>query len=180
MFALLGLFKLYTVSLCGGLYPLPRRPTFRFRNVLHLIDARDRVANVRGVFQRLLTLLGKSKLGYRYPITRWSGQLCDCFAPSGHPFTRDYESLSSSCSVWLTSYSSRVDSAMRGSSISFLTRPRSAWLDSCLGWFLCILTRCHQSRKIKGQFGAGAQLWNRFSYRAVVISPYRSAIRNIA
>jgi len=30
----------------GGLYPLPRRPTFRFRNVLHLVEARDRVAHV--------------------------------------------------------------------------------------------------------------------------------------
>jgi hypothetical protein len=42
---------------------------------------------------------------------------------------------------------------MRGSSISFLTRARSAWLDSCLGWFLCILTRCHESKRITGQLG---------------------------
>jgi hypothetical protein len=52
----------------------------------------------------------------------------------------DYGRFSNSCSVvWLTSYSSRVDSAMRGSSISFLTRASIAWLDSCFGWFLCIL-----------------------------------------
>ena len=68
-------------------------------------------------------------------------------------FTTDY-GFSSSCSVvWLTSYSSRVDSAMRGSSISFLTRARSAWLDSCLGWLLCILVRCHASKGITGQLG---------------------------
>src|ERR1039458_6678476 len=70
------------------------------------------------------------------------------------PFTTDYGSCSSSCSVvWLTSYSSRVDSAMRGSSISFLTRARSAWLDSGLGWFLCILVRCHASKRNTGQSG---------------------------
>jgi hypothetical protein len=64
----------------------------------------------------------------------------------------DYDSFFSSCCVvWLTSYSSRVDSAMRGSSISFLTRARSAWLDSCLGWCLCILARCHESKRITGQ-----------------------------
>src|ERR1019366_3615373 len=56
--------------------------------------------------------------------------------------------------VWLTS-SSRVDSAMRGSSISFLTRASVAWLDSCFGSFLCILARCHESKGITGQFGTG-------------------------
>jgi hypothetical protein len=54
--------------------------------------------------------------------------------------------------VWLMS-SSRVDSAMRGSSISFLTRASVAWLDSCLGSFLCMLARCHKSKGITGQFG---------------------------
>src|ERR1017187_2700780 len=69
-------------------------------------------------------------------------------------FTTHYGSFSSSCSVvWLTSYSSRVDSAMRGSSISFLTRARSAWLDSCLGWLLCIFVRCHASKGITSQLG---------------------------
>jgi len=69
-------------------------------------------------------------------------------------FTTDYDSFSSSCSVvWLTSYSSRVDSAMSGSSSSFLTRARSAWLESCLGWLLCILARCHASKGITGQLG---------------------------
>jgi hypothetical protein len=57
--------------------------------------------------------------------------------------------------VWLMS-SSRVDSAMRGSSISFLTRASVAWLDSCLGSFLCILAQCHESKGITGQFGTGA------------------------
>jgi hypothetical protein len=80
---LFGLLKFHSVSLCGRLYPLPRRSTFRFRNVLHLVEARNRVAHVRGVLQRLLALLGKSELGCRYPITSWFGQLCHCFPPSG-------------------------------------------------------------------------------------------------
>jgi hypothetical protein len=73
MFALVGLFKFHSVSLCGRLYPLPRRTTFHFRNALHLIEARNSVAHVRGVFQRLLALLGESELGYGYPITSWFG-----------------------------------------------------------------------------------------------------------
>ena len=85
MFALLGLLQFDTVSLGGSLNPLPRRPTFRFRNVLHLVEARDRVAHVRGVLQRLLALLGKSELACRYSITSWLGQLCHRFPPSGHP-----------------------------------------------------------------------------------------------
>ena len=39
---------------------------------------------------------------------------------------------------------------MRGSSISFFTRASIAWLDSCLGSFLCILARCHESKGITG------------------------------
>jgi hypothetical protein len=62
--ALVGLFKFHSVSLCGRLYPLPRRTTFHFRNALHLIEARNSVAYVRGIFQRLLALLGESELGY--------------------------------------------------------------------------------------------------------------------
>jgi hypothetical protein len=63
--------------------------------------------------------------------------------PPGLFTTVDYGSFSSFWRVvWLMS-SSRVDSAMRGSSISFLTRASVAWLDSCLGSFLCILARCH-------------------------------------
>src|ERR1019366_1488670 len=54
---LFGLLKFHSVSLCGRLYPLLRRSTFRFRNVLHLVEARNRVAHVRGIFQRLLALL---------------------------------------------------------------------------------------------------------------------------
>src|ERR1019366_2717673 len=46
VFTLVGLFKFHSVSLCGGLYPLPRRATFRFRNALHLIEARNSVADV--------------------------------------------------------------------------------------------------------------------------------------
>ena len=95
-------------------------------------------------------------------------------------FTTDYGSFSSSCSVvWLTSYSSRVDSAMRGSSISFLTRARSAWLDSCLGWLLCILVRCHVSKGITGQLGTGLAVSELFSERAVLHSPYQSATCSI-
>src|ERR1022692_1065117 len=49
-FELGGLFKFHCVSLCGRLYPLPRRATFRFRNALHLIEARNSVAYVRGIW----------------------------------------------------------------------------------------------------------------------------------
>jgi hypothetical protein len=52
---------------------------------------------------------------------------------------------------------------MRGSSISFLTRARSAWLDSCLGWFLCILARCHESKSITGQLGTELTIVELFS-----------------
>jgi len=73
VFALAGPFKFHSVSLCGRLYPLPRRATFRFRNALHLIEARRSVGYVRGIFQRLLALLGESELGCGYPITSWPG-----------------------------------------------------------------------------------------------------------
>jgi hypothetical protein len=73
VFALVGLFKFHSVSLCGRLYPLPRRTTFRFRNALHLIEARNSIAYVSGIFQRLLALLGESELGCGYPITSWLG-----------------------------------------------------------------------------------------------------------
>jgi len=73
VFALVGLFKFHSISLCGRLYPLPRRTTFHFRNALYLIEARNSVAYVRGIFQRLLALLGESELGYGYPITSWFG-----------------------------------------------------------------------------------------------------------
>jgi hypothetical protein len=72
LFALVGLFKFHSVSL-GGRLPLPRRTTFRFRNAFHLIEARNRVAYVSGIFQQLLALLGKSELGCGYPITSWLG-----------------------------------------------------------------------------------------------------------
>src|ERR1039457_3256741 len=87
-FALVGGFKFHSVSLGGRLYPLPRRTTFRLRNVLHLREARNRVARVSSIFQRLLALLGKSELACRYPITSWFGQLCHCFPASGHPCAR--------------------------------------------------------------------------------------------
>jgi hypothetical protein len=73
-------------------------------------------------------LLRKRELGCGNPIKSWLGQLCHYFSPSGAPpahgrpglvLTFDYGSFPSSCRVaWLTSCS-RVDSAMRGSSISF-------------------------------------------------------------
>src|ERR1035441_1266265 len=84
-FELGGLLKFHRVSLCGRLYPLPRRTTFRFRNALHLVEARNRVAYVRGIFQRLLALLRKREPGCGYPITSWFGQLCHYFSPSGVP-----------------------------------------------------------------------------------------------
>jgi hypothetical protein len=103
--------------------------------------------------------------GCGYPITSWFGQLCHCFPPREHPRRLNgpgilghlgYGSFSNSCSVvWLTSYSSRVNSAMRGSSIFFLTRASIAWLDSCFGSFLFILARCHKSKGITGQLGTG-------------------------
>src|ERR1035441_10242773 len=107
-FALVGLFKFHSVSLGGRLYPLPRRTTFRLRNVLHLMEARNRVAHVRGIFQRLLALLGKSERGCGYPVTSCLGELCHCFPSSGVSpcawnsrglFTTDYGNVSNSCSV---------------------------------------------------------------------------------
>jgi hypothetical protein len=85
MFALFVFLNLHSESLCGSLYPLPRCSTFRFRNVLHLVEPRNRVAHVRGVLQRLLALLGKGELGCRYPIATWLGQLCHSFLPREHP-----------------------------------------------------------------------------------------------
>jgi len=171
-FALVGLFKFHSVSLCGRLYPLPRRTTFRFRNALHLIEARNRVAYVRGIFQRLLALLRERELGCGYPITSWLGQLCHYFFSLGNSLrtggpgivlTFDCGSFSSSCRVvWVTSFP-RVDSAMRGPSISFLTRASVAWLDSWFGSFLCILARCHECKGITGQFGTGLAVSALFS-----------------
>jgi hypothetical protein len=59
---LVGLFKFHPVSLCGRLYPLPlpRRTTFRVRDALHLMEACDSITYVRGIFQRLLALLGET------------------------------------------------------------------------------------------------------------------------
>ena len=73
VFALVGPFKFHSISLCGRLDSLPRRTTFGFRNALHLFEARGSVADVRGIFERLLALLGESELGCRYPITSWLG-----------------------------------------------------------------------------------------------------------
>jgi len=69
VFALVGLFKFHSISLCGRLYPLPCRTTFRFRNALHLVEARNSVAHVGGIFQRLLALLREREPGCGYPIT---------------------------------------------------------------------------------------------------------------
>src|SRR5450755_4465450 len=66
VFALVGPFKFHSIPLCGGLDSLPRRTTFGFGNALHLLEARDSVADVRGIFQRLLALLGESELGCGY------------------------------------------------------------------------------------------------------------------
>src|ERR1019366_5842234 len=53
-FALIGLSKFHSISLCGRLYPLPRRTTFHLRNDIHLPEARSSVADVGDFFQRLL------------------------------------------------------------------------------------------------------------------------------
>ena len=66
VFALVGLFEFHSISLCGRLDPLPRRTTFGFRNALHLLEARDSVTYVRGIFQRFLALLWESELGCGY------------------------------------------------------------------------------------------------------------------
>jgi hypothetical protein len=71
--ALLGHFNLHSVLLRGGPYPLPCGTTFRVRDALHLFEACDSVTYVRGVFQRLLPLLGESELSCGYPITSWLG-----------------------------------------------------------------------------------------------------------
>src|ERR1017187_9988934 len=71
-FALVRSFKSLHM-LCGRLDPLPRRTTCGFRNALLLVEPRDSVADVRGIFQRLLALPGESELGCRYPITSWLG-----------------------------------------------------------------------------------------------------------
>jgi hypothetical protein len=94
---------------------------------------------------------------------------------SGLVLTFDYGSFSSFCRVvWLTSFP-RVDSAIRGSSISFLTRASVAWLDSWFGSFLRILARCHECKGITGQFGTELAVSAMFSYRAVLNSLYQSA-----
>jgi hypothetical protein len=61
------------VSLCGSPYPSPSRTAFRFRHALHLIEARNRIADVSGIFQRLLALLGESEFGCGYPVASWLG-----------------------------------------------------------------------------------------------------------
>src|ERR1019366_9006904 len=72
VFALVGPFKFHSISLCCRLDSLPRRTTFRFRNALHLLEARGSVAYVRGIFQRFLALLGESEIGCGYldPLPR--------------------------------------------------------------------------------------------------------------
>ena len=66
---LVGLFKFHSVAFCGRPYALPCSITFSIRDALHLIEACDSVTHVRGVFQRLLALLGESELSCGYPIT---------------------------------------------------------------------------------------------------------------
>jgi hypothetical protein len=94
--------------------------------------------------------------------------------------TLDYGSSSSFWRVvWLTS-SSRVDSAMRGSSISFLTRASVAWLDSCLGSFLCILHDVTSPKGLQVNLGQDCQVSALSSYRAVLNSQDQSAKRSIS
>jgi hypothetical protein len=54
--------QLDVVLLRGGLDALPRRVALGVADVFHLVEARDRIAYVAGVFQRLLALLFESVL----------------------------------------------------------------------------------------------------------------------
>src|SRR5450631_3113810 len=83
VFALVGPFKFHSISLCGRLDSLPRRTTFRFRNALHLIETRNSVAYVRGIFQRFLALLGESEFGCGYLITSWLVSFAIIVSPLG-------------------------------------------------------------------------------------------------
>jgi hypothetical protein len=84
-FELGGLLKFHCVSLCSRPYPLPRRTSFRIRNPIHLIETRNSVTYVRGIFQRLLALLRERELGCGHPITSRLSQLSHYFSPSGGP-----------------------------------------------------------------------------------------------
>jgi len=184
VFALAGPFKFHSVSLCGRLYPLPRRATFRFRNALHLIEARRSVGYVRGIFQRLLALLGKANLVADIRSRAGLVSFAIVFLPREHPpahgrpgtlYHVGVRQLFQFLPRGLVDVFFRVDSAMRGSSISFLTRASVAWLDSCFGSFKCILARFHESKVMTSQFGTGLAVSELFSYRAVLNSLYQSA-----
>jgi hypothetical protein len=73
VFALVGPFKFHSISLCGRLDSLPRRTTFRFRNALHLLEARGSVAYVRGIFQQLRERGESTHCGFDFPIRPGTG-----------------------------------------------------------------------------------------------------------
>jgi hypothetical protein len=163
-FALIRPFKSHSISLCGRLDPLPRRTTFGFRNALHLLEARQRCGRERHFPAAPCVAWGKRtwlpisdhELAWlAWPLFFSLGSIPCCTAVRNSFTTLDYGSFSSFWRVvWLMS-SCRVDSAMRGSSISFLTRASVAWLDSCLGSFLCIT--CTMSRVQRDY----RSIWNR-------------------
>jgi hypothetical protein len=66
--SLLGALEFHLVLLSGSLNSLPSRATFRLGDALYLVEARGRVAYVRGVLQGFFTLLGKRVLGRGYPV----------------------------------------------------------------------------------------------------------------
>jgi hypothetical protein len=99
---------------------------------------------------------------------------------AGTLYHMDYGSFSSFWRVvWLMS-SSRVDSAMRGSSISFLTRASVAWLDSCLGSFLCIPHDVTSRKGLQVNLEQDCQVSELSAYRAVLNSLDQSAKRSIS
>ena len=68
-FELGGLFKFHCVSLCGRLYPLPRRTTFGFRNALHLLEARGRdIVDAMRMLQQTEKALEKAAVAISHEI----------------------------------------------------------------------------------------------------------------
>ena len=110
-FGLGGLFKFHCVSLCGSLYPLPRRTTFCFRDALHLVEACNSVAYVRNIFSGSLRCFGKANLVADIRSRAGLVSFAILFLPRsslrmggpGIVLTFDYGSFSSYCRVaWLS------------------------------------------------------------------------------
>src|SRR5271155_4977039 len=78
---LLGGLEFHFVLFRGGLDSLPGCATLRLGDILHLVETRGGVADVRGVFQGFFALLGKCVLGRRYSIASCLIQFCHVFPP---------------------------------------------------------------------------------------------------